>query len=81
MDGRAGKKRRTTTKNTGTKNTANTVAAIMPLITPVPMARWLDEPAPVDTTNGSTPRMKATEVMMIGRKRKWQACKVASSTR
>jgi hypothetical protein len=39
--------RRTTTKNTGTKNTASTVAVIMPPITPVPMARWLAEPAPL----------------------------------
>ena len=42
--GLAGNQRRITTKNTGTKNTASTVAAIMPLITPVPMARWLAGP-------------------------------------
>ena len=38
---------RTTTKNTGTKNTASAVPVIMPPITPVPMARWLAEPAPL----------------------------------
>jgi nitric oxide reductase activation protein len=37
---------RTTTKNTGTKNTASAVPVRMPPITPVPMARWLAEPAP-----------------------------------
>ena len=37
---------RTTTKNTGTKNTASAVPVTMPPITPVPMARWLAEPAP-----------------------------------
>ena len=38
---------RTTTKNTGTKNTASTVPVTMPPSTPVPMARWLAEPAPL----------------------------------
>ncbi len=73
------KTRRTTTKNTGTKITASTVALIMPPITPVPMARWLAEPAPDDTTSGSTPRMKANEVIRIGRKRRWHAASVAST--
>ena len=41
------KSARTTTKNTGTKNTASAVPVIMPPITPVPMARWLAEPAPL----------------------------------
>src|SRR5690606_30035573 len=69
---------RTTTKNTGTRNTASTVAVIMPPITPVPIARWLAEPAPEAITSGSTPRMKASEVMMIGRKRRCTASSVAS---
>ena len=67
------KMRRTTTKNTGTKKIASKVAVIIPPITPVPMARWLAEPAPVDTTSGSTPRMKAIEVIRIGRKRRCTA--------
>ena len=46
----------------------------MPPITPVPIARWLAEPAPVASTSGSTPRMNAIEVMMIGRKRRCAAC-------
>src|SRR6185369_12285016 len=73
------KKRRTTTKKTGTISTARLVAVIMPPITPVPIARWLAEPAPVATASGSTPRMKAIEVMMIGRKRRWQAANAAST--
>jgi hypothetical protein len=48
-------RRRTTTKNTGTKNTASTVPVIMPPSTPVPMARWLAEPAPLAMASGSTP--------------------------
>ena len=34
------------------------------------VARWLAEPAPLEMASGSTPRMKAKEVMMIGRKRR-----------
>jgi hypothetical protein len=45
-------------------------AVIMPPITPVPIARWLAEPAPVAITSGSTPQMKASEVIRIGRKRR-----------
>ncbi len=67
------KMRRTTTKNTGTKNTASTTAVIMPPITPVPMARWLAEPAPLARNSGSTPRMKASEVITMGRKRRCAA--------
>src|SRR6185369_2807407 len=70
---------RTTTKNTGTISTARLVAVIMPPITPVPIARWPAEPAPVATVSGSTPRMNAIEVMMIGRKRRWQASSAAST--
>ena len=70
----------TTTKNTGTKKIASSVAVIMPPITPVPMARWLAEPAPEETTSGNTPRMKAIEVMRIGRKRRCTASSVASIT-
>src|SRR5690606_15869881 len=44
----------TTTKKTGTNKTANTVAAIMPAITAVPMARWAAEPGPCAVARGST---------------------------
>ena len=55
----------TTTKNTGTNTTAR-VATIMPPITPVPMACWLAELAPVAMANGTTPRINASDVK-IGR--------------
>jgi hypothetical protein len=45
------------------------VADSMPPITPVPMACWLPEPAPLEIARGRTPKMKASEVMMIGRRR------------
>ena len=35
------------------------------------------EPAPSDRTSGTTPRMKANEVIMIGRSRRLQASSVA----
>ncbi len=41
----SGKRRRTSTKNSGTKKIASTVAEIIPPITPVPTACWLPEPA------------------------------------
>src|SRR6185436_14952518 len=56
-------------KNIGTKKIARNVAASMPPITPVPTERRAAAPAPVEYANGSTPRMKASDVMMIGRKR------------
>src|SRR5690606_32310088 len=49
----------TKTKKTGTKNTASTVAEIIPPITPVPIARWLPELAPVAIASGRTPSVKA----------------------
>src|SRR5690606_1652393 len=61
-------KRNTTTKNTGTKKIANTVAENIPPNTPVPIAFWLPEPAPVLNTKGVTPSINASEVIMIGRK-------------
>ena len=71
---------RTTTKNTGTKITASTVPVSMPPTTPVPMARWLAEPAPVARNSGTTPSVKAMEVMMMGRNRRWAAASAASTT-
>ena len=51
----------------------------MPPITPVPMARWLAPPAPVDVARGTTPSVKASEVMMIGRNRRCAAASADSS--
>ena len=50
----------------------------MPPITPVPIEWRLAEPAPVQIASGSTPRMKASDVMMIGRKRSRAASMAAS---
>ena len=70
---------RTSTKNNGTKKTARNVAASMPPSTPVPIECRLAAPAPEAITRGTTPRMKAIEVMMIGRKRSL-AASIAAST-
>ena len=48
---------------------ASTVAEIIPPITPVPTACWLPEPAPVLVAIGSTPKINASEVIRIGRRR------------
>ena len=55
------------------------VAAIMPPITAIPIAFCAAEPAPLDVARGVTPRMKAKEVMIIGRNLILQASKVASN--
>ena len=49
---------------------ARNVVASIPPNTPVLMEFRLAAPAPVATTSGNTPRMKATDVMIIGRKRR-----------
>ena len=41
----------------------------MPPKTTVPRARWLADPAPKATSRGTTPRMKANEVITMGRNR------------
>ncbi len=46
------------------------VEAIMPPNTTVPIDCWLAAPAPSAVTSGSTPRMKAKEVMRMGRNRR-----------
>src|SRR6516165_10182518 len=69
----------TTTKKTGTKNTARMVALSMPPTTAVPMAMRLAAPAPVATASGNVPKMKAIEVMRMGRNRSCAACKAASA--
>ena len=50
----------------------------MPLKTAVPSERRISAPAPVATTSGTTPRMKAKEVIKIGRSRSREASLVAS---
>src|SRR5690606_38683844 len=59
----------TSTKNNGTKKMARKVEASMPPITPVPTAFCAPEPAPLAMASGSTPNMKASEVIRMGRRR------------
>ena len=56
-------------KKSGTKKIARKVAASIPPNTPVPIEFRLAAPAPVAMTSGTTPKMKAMEVMTIGRNR------------
>src|SRR5271169_4536218 len=51
----------------------------MPLNTAIPIERRALAPAPVANTSGTTPRIKANEVMRIGRKRS-RAASTAAST-
>ena len=50
----------------------------MPLNTLMPSERRALAPAPVASTSGSTPRMKANDVIRIGRKRMRDASTAAS---
>jgi hypothetical protein len=61
---------RTTTKKMGTKNTARSGGgSAYRTITPVPMARWLAEPAPAGESPAASRRaMKAIDVITIGPK-------------
>lgn len=43
--------------------------ASIPLLTAIPIERLAFAPAPVANTKGITPRIKANEVIIIGRKR------------
>ena len=67
-----------TTKNTGTKGMARSVEESMPPKTTVPRARRLAAPAPEAPSSGTTPMMKAKEVMMMGRNRRRVASTAAS---
>ncbi len=51
------------------RNRPKAVTPIIPANTATPIARRISEPAPVDSTSGSTPMMKASEVIRIGRRR------------
>ena len=46
---------------------ARKVAAIIPPMTPVPTERRAPAPAPVEKASGITPKMKASEVIRMGR--------------
>ena len=65
-------------KNIGMKKIAMTVAPSMPPITPVPSDCRLAADAPLAIASGMQPRMKASEVMMIGRSRSLAAPIAAS---
>src|SRR5271165_3925448 len=67
-----------TVKKEGTKSTARRVDAIMPVKTLMPSDLRAFADAPVARTSGNTPRMKAKEVMRIGRKREREAATAAS---
>src|SRR5436309_168230 len=56
----------------------NSVTPNMPAKTAVPSVRRISAPAPSDTISGTTPRMNAKLVMMIGRSRSLTASSVAS---
>ena len=60
------------------KKMAIPVAASIPPTTAVPMECRLADPAPVESIRGRHPRMKAREVMMMGRKRRCAASAAAS---
>ena len=67
-----------TKKKTGVRNRPKTVTPSMPLKTAVPNARRISAPAPLATTKGTTPKMKASEVIKMGRSRILQASTTAS---
>src|SRR5205823_13785157 len=67
-----------TTNKLGTNNTARQVEASIPLATAIPRERRGLPPAPLASTNGTTPRIKANEGLMIDRKRRLQAFTHAS---
>ncbi|CFO00475.1 Uncharacterised protein [Bordetella pertussis] len=56
------------------------MAASIPPSTPIPTARWLAAPAPVAMASGTTPRMNASDVIRMGRKRR-RAASTADSYR
>ncbi len=56
---------------------ANNVPLIIPPKTPVPMECWVLSLAPVASINGTTPSVKASEVIIIGRNRCRDASNIA----
>ena len=68
-------------KNTGVRKMPNSVTPSMPLNTAVPSVCRISAPAPCAIISGTTPRMKANEVITIGRSRSRQASSVACAAR
>jgi hypothetical protein len=64
-------------KNIGVRKMPNSVTPSIPLNTAVPSERRISAPAPVAITSGTTPRMKANDVIKIGRSRSRTASSVA----
>ena len=60
-------------------NRPKKVTPSMPANTAMPMAWRTSAPAPDENTSGSTPMMKAIDVIRIGRSRMWQASRIACS--
>src|ERR1700680_1481996 len=77
-EARHSSKRWITTNSDGTNSTARQVEAIMPLNTVMPIDFRALAPAPLATTSGATPRMKANDVIKIGRNRARGASTAAS---
>src|SRR5215831_17292501 len=67
-----------TAKKEGTNSTARQVEAMMPLNTLRPKEMRPLAPAPVASTNGTTPSPKANEVIRIGRNRERDASTAVS---
>ena len=67
------------TNNTGTTKIASELAASIPPATVQPMVFRASAPAPDEKANGNTPRMKASDVMIIGRRRNCTASSVAAT--
>ena len=65
-------------ENTGVRKMPKSVTPSMPLKTAMPSERRISAPAPEATISGITPKMKASEVMRIGRSRKREASWVAA---
>src|ERR1700722_4811250 len=66
------------TKKTGVKNMPKSVTPSIPLKTAIPSDRRISAPAPEASTKGTTPSMKANEVIRMGLKRSPLACTAAS---
>ena len=65
---------------TGMMKMAMQVAANMPPMTAPPMTCRDRAPAPLAMASGTQPRMKANEVIRIGRRRSWAPLRVASTS-
>ena len=58
-----------TAKKMGVRKTPKRVTPSIPLKTVIPRVRLISAPAPCERISGTTPRMKANEVITIGRNR------------